>query len=259
MLKQTPLVMHLVGADFLELRAHPHFFDGMFPGAKKSNPKHHAHKEMNKKVLGQIPEALTNPITIFKGDRREGSFVFMLDVRDSSGNTVVVPVQFEAHGNIGTINLVKTAFGKNNANWFLLQGKNNAVRYVSREKIKHWFPTSGSNSLFDSSALSAELRKLSNSDGTTVLTDADLVKLREEMGNKLYSGPRGTYMPQNTSDTNAMSGVMTLMQTRDKSTFLHESAHVWLDADTMLPKGIADIVFARQDLNQLRDQKGVRH
>ena len=40
---------------------------------------------------------------------------------------------------------------------------------------------------------------------------ADLVKLREEMGNKLYSGPRGTYMPQNTSNTNSMSGVMTLM------------------------------------------------
>ena len=88
---------------------------------------------------------------------------------------------------------------------------------------------------------------------------ADLVTLREEIGNKLYSGPRGTYMPQNTSDTNSMSGVMTLMQTRDKSTFLHESAHVRLDADTMLPKGIADIVFARRDLNQLRDQKGVRH
>lgn len=78
----------------------------------------------------------------------------------------------------------------------------------------------------------------------------DLVKLREEMGNKLYSGPRGTYMPQNTSDTNSMSGVMTLMQTRDKSTFLHESARVWLDADTMLAKGIADKVFTGQDSNQ---------
>ena len=87
----------------------------------------------------------------------------------------------------------------------------------------------------------------------------DLVKLREEMGNKLYSGPRGTYMPQNTSDTNSMSGVMTLMQTRDKSTFLHESARVRLHADTMLLKGIADKVFTGQDSNQLLYRKGVRH
>lgn len=79
---------------------------------------------------------------------------------------------------------------------------------------------------------------------------ADLVKLCEEIGNKLYSGPRGTYIPQNTSDTNSMSGVMTLMQTRDKSTFLHESARIRFDADTMLARGIADKVFIEQDSNQ---------
>lgn len=35
MLKQTPLVMHLVGADFRELLVHPHVFDGIFPEAIK--------------------------------------------------------------------------------------------------------------------------------------------------------------------------------------------------------------------------------
>lgn len=60
MLKQTPVVMHLVGADFLELRAHPHFFDGMFPEAEKSNPNHHTHTEIDADMVGQVSEALTD-------------------------------------------------------------------------------------------------------------------------------------------------------------------------------------------------------
>ena len=66
---------------------------------------------------------------------------------------------------------------------------------------------------------------------------------------KRSEGPRGTYMPQNTSDASSLSGVMTLMQTRDKSTFLHESAHAWLDADTMLAKGIAERVLKGEEVN----------
>lgn len=111
---------------------------------------------------------------------------------------------------------------------------------MDKEKLNRWNTSSGPNSLWD----------LSDGHRHTVMHKADLVKLCEEIRNKLYSGPRGTYMPQNTSDTNSMSGVMTLMQTRDKSTFLHESAHVRLDAEAMLAKGIADKVFIGQDSNQ---------
>ena len=132
---------------------------------------------------------------------------------------------------------------------------------MDKEKLNRWNTSSGPNShsVLSNGSISNHRRSfagsnslwdLSNGHGHTVMHKDDLVKLREEMGNKLYSGPRGTYMPQNTSDTNSMSGVMTLMQTRDKSTFLHESAHVRLDADTMLPKGIADKVFTGQDSNQ---------
>ena len=52
--------MHLVGADFLELRPHPHFFDGMFPEAEKSNPNHHTHTEIDADMVGQVSEALTD-------------------------------------------------------------------------------------------------------------------------------------------------------------------------------------------------------
>ena len=81
-----------------------------------------------------------------------------------------------------------------------------------------------------------------------VVWDEQSIKILNALEQSMRSGPRGTYMPQNTSDTNSMSGVMTLMQTRDKSTFLHESAHVWLDADTMLAKNIAEKVKSGQEI-----------
>lgn len=212
---------------------------------------------MTPDVLKQLPEALANPIALFKSATRDSSFVAMLEIKSAQGATVVVPVEINARGVFESeVNIARSAYAKADSvtgapkdDWFAEQSRKGNLLYVDEEKLNRWRSFAGSNSLWD----------LSNGHRHTVMHKADLVKLREEIGNKLYSGPRGTYMPQNTSDTNSMSGVMTLMQTRDKSTFLHESAHVRLDADTMLPKGIADIVFARRDLNQLRDQKGVRH
>jgi hypothetical protein len=126
MLKQTPLVMHLVGADFHELKAHSHVFDGLFPEAKRSSPNHNIHVEMTRDVLKQLPTALADPIAIFKDDRRDGSFTFMLELTDSDGKTVVAPVSFNAHGPRGAeLNLLKTAFGKNGNLWFELQLRNN--------------------------------------------------------------------------------------------------------------------------------------
>ena len=52
---------------------------------------------------------------------------------------------------------------------------------------------------------------------------------------------RGSYTPFNTStNTYGQAGVITLMQESDKSTFMHESSHVWLDFHTRLGMDIAD-------------------
>ena len=68
---------------------------------------------MSRSVLKQIPEALADPIAIFRDERRD-AFVFMLDVVDDAGNTVVVPVVFNAHGRNAEINLATTAYGNVN-------------------------------------------------------------------------------------------------------------------------------------------------
>lgn len=55
------------------------------------------------------------------------------------------------------------------------------------------------------------------------------------------SPARGGYSPVNAIDANrAMGGLIRLMETADKSTFLHESAHAWLDIYTVLARDIAE-------------------
>lgn len=223
MLKQTPLVMHLVGADFHELKAHPHVFDGLFPEAKRSSPNHNSHREMTRDVLRQIPAALADPIAVFKDDRRPNSFVFMVDVQDTSGKTVIVPIAFEAHGANATINLATTAYGKDSSLWFELQINNGAVRYVNQEKMRQWNnsnsasfeyprPTSGSNSLFDADSLDI-----------TILTEDDLVKAKEAFPG-LYqesnAGQRGSFSP--------LTNTIALTPNADLSTFAHEMSHWYL-------------------------------
>lgn len=172
MLKQTPLVMKLIGAKFLTLRATPHMFDGALPGAKKSSPSHHIHPEISKRVLKQIPEALTDPIAIFRDDRRENTYLFMLDLKAENNQNVVVAVKFNGPGRHAEINLAKTSLGPENTLYFPLQEQNNALVYANSQKISRWNKSSGIYSL-----------RGSNDSGVSVKTEADLVKLR-----KLYPG-----------------------------------------------------------------------
>lgn len=172
MLKQTPLVMKLIGAKFLTLRATPHMFDGALPGAKKSSPSHHVHPEISKRVLKQIPEALTDPIAIFRDYRRESTYLFMLDLKAENNQNVVVAVKFNGPGRHAEINLAKTSWGPENTLYFPLQEQNNALVYANSQKISRWNKSSGIYSL-----------RGSNDSGVSVKTEADLVKLRE-----LFSG-----------------------------------------------------------------------
>lgn len=169
MLRQTPLVMHLVGADFLELRTAPHMFDGIFPTAKRSNPKHHVHTEMTREILKQLPAALTDPIAVFKSATDDASKVFMLEVRDTKGETVILPVSFNASGRHAEINLITSAYGKESKKWFADQENNNRLLYANQEKIQRWNESSGSNRL-----------RGSNADGTRIYTEKDLVNLQAQ-------------------------------------------------------------------------------
>ena len=64
---------------------------------------------------------------------------------------------------------------------------------------------------------------------------------KQSLIDTLKQDRRGSFSPANTStNTRGESGIISLMEKSDKSTFLHESAHAWLDFDTRLAMDIAD-------------------
>lgn len=180
MLRQTPLIMKLLGADFQELRSSTHVFDGVYPG-NKSRDEHHEHLMMTKDVIKQIPEAITDPVIVAR-DERHNSFVFFLDIKDANGESVMVPVSFEhpTEKKPVVFNIVKSAFGRGRLH-LELQGRNNALLYINIKKLKSLYGTPGADSLRSVKDFNAVLKNyFSNADGSSVKTEADLVKLREQ-------------------------------------------------------------------------------
>ena len=219
MLSQTPLIMRLLdtakGAKASAeggIFAAPHFFDSKHPN-------------ITPEIRKQIPEALVDPIAIFDSDsvdgRERGDLVFMLEVKDENGATVVVPVALNATDKLGAkINIAKSAYAKENNgkpsnSWFVDQANKNA-RYMNGQKWKRWSIGAGPNCPLVAS----------NSHGKTVFTEKDLVKLRED-NKKNLNANSGTARGgiRTLDDGRALVG---LFQSRNASTVLHESAHFWL-------------------------------
>lgn len=220
MLTQTPLAFHLLGADFREVYAAPHIFDGMFPGNTRKGQ--HAHANIDAGILKQLPAALADPIAVFQSETVSGRLVFMLDVKDASGATVVVPVQLDAkkHSGRALIHIATTAYGKENNgvpnnSWFAKQAGN--LLYVNRKKEAQWVSAAGSNSLWsNSTALS----------GKTILTEADLDKLK--------SAYPGYYQNENNirGKIQSVDGKWLISVFRGKknlSTVIHETGHFFLE------------------------------
>ena len=133
MLKQTPLVMHLIGADFRELYATSHFFARVFTN------KDGDEKTLTKTEMKQIPAALADPIAVFEQD--SGRPLFLLNVRLETGSHVVVPVEFngERDHTPAIVNVAVTAFPKQTNNvprYGWMRKFSGRELYVNRVKFK---------------------------------------------------------------------------------------------------------------------------
>ena len=189
MLKQTPLAMKLVSADFKELHVAPHLFDGIFPNEKK-NEKHNSHPNIDRDVLKKIPEALTDPIAVYRDNKNGDRFIFVTELTDKNGAYIIVPVDFEGKNRRANINLVLTSYAKDknnkaNFDWFIKNIKN--IVYINRKKDKEFWQKNkhllkqasanvngvmyaGSNSLWD----------VSQSLKLNIYNESDLVKLKNQ-------------------------------------------------------------------------------
>ena len=222
MLQQTPLVLQLLGQDARtgksagnrEMRVSPHTFQNIQEGAHG----------ITFDMLKQIPEAMADSIMVFDSDTHPGDLVFMLELTDANGATVVVPVALEAMEGRAEINVVKSAYAKEtdgvpNNDWFRRQVERN-TRYANQKKLERWQQTAG---------VQFPVGVLRNAHGNTIRTDSDLVKLRSE-NSGIYQAEAAASDDIRGSVT-FHSGVTLIRLFRGKSDFstvLHEMGHVFL-------------------------------
>ena len=108
-------------------------------------------------------------------------FVFMLEIEDENGASVIVPVEVEKAKDSQNkpVNLVVSVYSKDvdndgktvpNSEWFVRQAQKN-LRYINTAKVSEWAAFSGVQFPFDD---------LRNTRKKKILTETDLVKLKEE-------------------------------------------------------------------------------
>lgn len=209
---ETPLVLQLVGAKALPI----------YMAQKKLMQVKKDHPELKKAILNKLPEQLADPMMIFQSETVPGRIVVCLELKDEAGANIVVPVELNATKAHVEINVIASIYGKgkpttgSNYGWFVDNVlKRNAI-YINKKQAANFYQSAGLQ-------LPMEGRKFNDLFGSSIKTDADLVK--EKMKNpSLYQEAHGY-----TQFLSNGQRLVTLMESADESTFLHELGHVFLD------------------------------
>lgn len=171
---RTPLVMKLVGAKILPITLSVYKLKLILSDHSES---------INKEFFRQIPEALADPMMVFKtynGKNGETRKVFVIDVKDKHGATVVIPVELDTKTGEYHVNKINSIYGKNDGKsrnptykFFKANIERGNVEYVNKKKTAAWYSSEEVYSSIPKEAMSSLLN-------SNLPNENDLVKLKEE-------------------------------------------------------------------------------
>ena len=175
---ETPLALQLVGAKDLP----------MYIKQSKLMDIRGKHREMTEETFQKLPKYLADPMIIFKSRTKPGRIVAGLDLvakyidkktKKEIRLNVIVPVSLDAHKGHTEINVIASAYGKEtndheiNYTWFWDNIRDGNTLYINKNKAAAFYQSAGLQ-------LPMEGRRFSNLFGSSIQTEEDLVKMREE-------------------------------------------------------------------------------
>ena len=175
---ETPLALQLVGAKDLP----------MYIKQSKLMDIRGKHHEMTKKTFQKLPKYLADPMIIFKSRTKPGRIVAGLDLvakyidkktKKEIRLNVIVPVSLDAHKGHTEINVIASAYGKEtndheiNYTWFWDNIKEGNTLYINKKQAADFYQSAGLQ-------LPMEGRRFNDLFGSSIQTEDDLVKMREE-------------------------------------------------------------------------------
>lgn len=178
----TPLALKVAGARLLPLKIDGSKFEHIL--------KYHA-DGMTPELLKQVPRALADPMMILNS--YAGRKVVVLDLKDTNGATVIVPVELDQkrQSQQYEVNILNNAYGKGdengtNYNWFIEHNiKKGRVVYINRKKTAEWLQSNSSDS-----AIEGDL--LGNLSNNIIPNEDDLRNEREANEGYYQSAYHGT-------------------------------------------------------------------
>lgn len=178
----TPLALKVAGVRLLPLKIDGSKFEHIL--------KYHA-DGMTPELLKQVPRALADPMMILNS--YAGRKVVVLDLKDTNGATVIVPVELDQkrQSQQYEVNILNNAYGKGdengtNYNWFIEHNmKKGRVVYINRKKTAEWLQSNSSDS-----AIEGDL--LGNLSNNIIPNEDDLRNEREANEGYYQSAYHGT-------------------------------------------------------------------
>ena len=168
----TPPVYQALGAEALPLKIlNPRkLFSLLRPKGEQAQRGDNTH-ELTPELLAQVPQALQEPTLVFDSEQ-PGALVAVTSLQDSKGNPVVAAIHLSREAGFIRINKIASIYGKDNAdsvfNRWQREGK---LRYVDTKNP----------SLLTSDGVQFSQEKSAKEPEHTVLTDADVVKLQQQL------------------------------------------------------------------------------
>ncbi len=219
----TPLALKVAGARLLPLKIDGSKFEHIL--------KYHA-DGMTPELLKQVPRALADPMMILNS--YAGRKVVVLDLKDTNGATVIVPVELDQkrQSQQYEVNILNNAYGKGdengtNYNWFIEHNmKKGRVVYINRKKTAEWLQSNSSDSAIEGDLLG----NLSNN----IIPNEDDLRNEREANEGYYQSADNQQEKKPHKGSFRMNdkgqSVIELFQTADSSTIIHELGHYFVEA-----------------------------
>ena len=156
-LGKTPAVLSALGADDLPVVMSRAVMEKITGG------KH----DIDIAQIKQLPQAISDPIMIFKSATVPDAFVLLTELTDKAGNDVVVAMHLSRKMNRLNVNRISSVYGKENiTNFVKAQTANGNLKYMDKNKSQNWSTSRG-----------LQLPKLvqSNPDNNNILQKSDIV------------------------------------------------------------------------------------
>lgn len=166
---QTPLVLKLVGAPDYPMVMR----QSKLMKIKKDHP------EVTKAILNELPSYLADPMIIFKSSTVSGRLVVGTELEDASGANIIVPIELNSKDGRMDVNVITSAYGKGtqqsgtNIAWFVNNIQAGNAVYINKKQAADFYQSAGLQ-------LPMEGRRFNDLFGSSIKTDADLVKSRRE-------------------------------------------------------------------------------